>query len=88
MNIHVMSQDSHSLGSPSKAVDGAEQPASGSAAAFALDRRDMLRGALGLVICFTAGLTAREARASGNPMVGAYVQIAPDNTVTVFSTLR
>lgn len=84
MNIHVMSQDSHSLGSPSKAVDGAEQPASGSAAAFALDRRDMLRGALGLVICFTAGLTAREARASGNPMVGAYVQIAPDNTVTVF----
>jgi isoquinoline 1-oxidoreductase beta subunit len=52
---------------------------------FRLDRRDFLRnGAAGLVVCFTLGVAAGGARAGTATMLGAYIQIASDNTVTVY----
>jgi isoquinoline 1-oxidoreductase beta subunit len=52
---------------------------------FNLDRRDFLRsGAAGLVVSFTLGAASRDARAASGQMLGAYIQIADDNTVTVY----
>jgi isoquinoline 1-oxidoreductase beta subunit len=52
---------------------------------FLLDRRDFLRtGSAGLVVCFALGASQRDARAGTGTMLGAYIQIAADNTVTVY----
>ena len=52
---------------------------------FALDRRKVLKGsAAGLVVCFTLGVDSHDARAAGGAMLGAYLQIAPDSSVTVY----
>ena len=52
---------------------------------FDLDRRSFLRsGAAGLVISFTMGFDANDARAASGSMIGAYLQIDPSNIVTVY----
>ena len=68
-----------------------EPSATGESNSFILDRRDFLRsGAAGLVVCFTVGLSEREALAGTGSMIGAYIQIDTDgktpqgNIVTVY----
>ena len=52
---------------------------------FGLDRREFLRtGTASLVVCFTLGATARHARAEDGTMLGAYIEIASDNKITVY----
>jgi isoquinoline 1-oxidoreductase beta subunit len=48
-----------------------------------VNRRDVLRGGAGLVVCLACSLSPREAGAAGASKLGAYIKIDASNRVTV-----